>query len=204
MPLADLDLVIEPSYRNASALLDICNKKPEAPHPDDRTVRNTFWSTRYRMNVVIYEEDGIAKHQFMPGQMRATMELNTLGASSAWGLEQEENALALLETLISPHKFKQYILTGMFLETSKRSGLTYLFRKLRPTVVIDNRDRDGKGVHVLCALCLHPVAYYSGSWAGALTPSDDVVSHLMLMRSDEHFYWKRSNQHAPGRPEAGL
>lgn len=57
---------------------------------------------------------------------------------------------------------------------------------------------------ILCALCLHPIAYYSKSWAGAMTPTDDVCAHLMMMRSDEHLFWRRANQHAPWRPEAGL
>lgn len=30
------------------------------------------------------------------------------------------------------------------------------------------------------------------------------VAHLMLMRGDEVMFWRRSNQHAPWRPEAGL
>lgn len=32
----------------------------------------------------------------------------------------------------------------------------------------------------------------------------DVIAHLALMRGDEHMFWKRSNQHPPYRPEAGL
>lgn len=97
-----------------------------------------------------------------------------------------------------------YLLTGMFLERSPRSGLTYLFRKLRPTVVLDARNNDATRVRVLCTLCLHPIAYYEGSWAGAMTPTDDVVSHLMLMRGDEHMFWRRANQHGATHSEAGL
>ena len=91
----------------------------------------------------------------------------------------------------------------MFLEKSERSGVTYLFRKLRPTVAL-RPCRDGDGMRVLAALCLHPIGYYDGSWAGAMCPTDDVVAHLMLMRGDEVMFWRRSNQHPADRPEAGL
>ena len=94
---------------------------------------------------------------------------------------------------------KQYLLTGMFLETSKRSGVHYLFRRLRPTVAISPSS-----TKILCTLCLHPIGYYAESWAGAMCPTDDVVAHLMLMRADEPMFWRRANQHAPWRPEAGL
>lgn len=207
MPLDDQQLVIEPTYPYADFLKKLEKQPDNTPLPDNIKFRGGFWSTRHRMRVLIYEEDGIAKHQFLPGMMRATMELGTLGASLAWGIEQEHNALQLLGTLVRHHSFKHYLLTGMFLETSKRSGLTYLFRKLRPTLVLDVRTgpgRDDKHGRVLCALCMHPIGFYAGTWAGALCPTDDVIAHLMLMRADEPMLWRKSNQHSPLRPEAGL
>ena len=206
MPLDDQELVIEPTYPNAEFLRKLGSTDDDEPLPDGVKLRNTFWSTRHRMRVVVWNEvDGKVMHSFLPGQMRANMELMTMGASVAWGIEQESAALNLLGTLVSHHKFKQYLLTGMFMETSKRSGLTYVFRKLRPTIVIDIRDRpQTPGTRVLCALCMHPIGYYDGSWAGAMCPTDDVIAHLSLMRGDEPMYWRRANQHSPFRPEAGL
>lgn len=186
MPLEDQTLVIEPTYPHAAALKRFEKQYNDTPLPDNIKIRGGFWSTRHRMNLIIYEENGIAKHQFLPGMMRATMELGTL---------------------VRHHTFKHYLLTGMFLETSKRSGLTYLFRKLRPTLVLDIRERPGdrpSGGRVLCALCMHGIGYYAGTWAGALCPTDDVIASLMLMRGDEPMLWRRSNQHSPLRPEAGL
>src|SRR5581483_4192017 len=56
-------------------------------------------------------------------------------------------------------RLQKYLLTGMFLETSKRSRLTYLFRKLKPTVVIDARSKSSdESARILCALCMHPIA----------------------------------------------
>lgn len=37
-----------------------------------------------------------------------------------------------------------------------------------------------------------------------MTPTDDVIAHLTLMRGDEPMFWRRANQHGPDRPEAGL
>ena len=63
-----------------------------------------------------------------------------LDASAAWTLDAEANALTKLIGLLTAHQARQYILTGAFLETSKRSRVTYLFRKLRPTVALTPRN----------------------------------------------------------------
>lgn len=94
-------------------------------------------------------------------------------------------------------------MTGMFGEFSPRSKLTYIFRRLRPTVVLDTRS-DPESVRVRCCLCMHPIAYYEDTFAGAMTPTDDVIAHLMLMRGDEPMLWRRSNQHPAWHPNAGL
>lgn len=92
---------------------------------------------------------------------------------------------------------------GTFLERSKRSGIVYMFRKLRPTIAITPHHPDGD-LRVLCGLCLHPLGYYQESHAGAMVPTDDVIAHLVLMRGDEHRLWKQATQHAPYRHECGL
>lgn len=130
-----------------------------------------------------------------------TRVLRTLGCQPAWGLEQESNAVRLLGSLVSHHQFKQYMLTGMFLETSKRSGVQYVFRRLRPTVALRHEN---ESVRVLACLCMHPLGYYDESWAGAMCPTDDVVAHLTMMRGDEPTFWRRSTQHPAWHPGAGL
>lgn len=202
MPLDGANLIVEPKYPRAQQLMAISDS-PQLAEVGIK-LRNTWWSDRLRGQVYIYEDEGklawavdLKPHVF-------NHSLQVLGCAYAWGIEQEAAALQLLATLIPHHAFKHYLLTGMFLESSKRSGLTYLFRKLRPTVVVDCRDKTATSSRILCALCLHPIAYYAGSWAGAMTPTDDVVAHLMLMRGDEKLYWRRANQHGPSHPEAGL
>ena len=223
MPLDDQRLVIEPRFPSAKELMAMgkaaaeeatASAKYEREHPGEK-VRQVFYSRHKRCDVVIFERDGKIDWGLIPRAHHFRHDIQTLGASIAWGIEQESNALQLLGTMIRHHQLKQYLLTGMFLETSKRSGLTYMFRKLKPTVVIDTRQRPvyqigatevepNDGLSIVCALCLHPVGYYQGSWAGALCPTDDVIAHLLLMRADEPLYWRQANQHAAWTPEAGL
>lgn len=202
MPIDGERLVVEPSFPFADIFQSV---QPEPEPDDDVTLRNRWWSKRLRRDVFLYEEGGKIKAATLPRNSRLTMELHTLGCSYAWGIEQESNAVRLLGTLLKHHQFKQYMLTGAFLESSPRSGLTYLFRRLRPTVAIDARSKDAsERARVLAALCMHPIAYYADTWAGAMTPTDDVIAHLMMMRGDECMFWRRSTQHAADHPEACL
>lgn len=203
MPLDGEQLVIEPNYPRAKELAEI-GAPIEEPLPDDVKFRNRWWSNRLRCEIYVWEEEGKICWAKLPGLNHLGHDLRTMGCSVAWGIEQEHNALQLLGTLVRHHQMKQYLLTGMFLERSARSGLSYLFRKLKPTIVLDGRDKSATSTRILCALCLHPIAYYARSWAGAMCPTDDVVAHLMLMRGDEVMFWRRSSQHPPDRPEAGL
>lgn len=196
VPVEGESLVIEPSYPYAH----IFNDKRD----DDATgatLVNSFWSRRKRAPCFIWKEpDGKLRGGYAP-RGRIDMELRTLGCSVAWGIEQESIALRTLATLVRHHTFKTYLLTGAFLETSPRSKITYMFRKLRPTLAIVHH---GESSSLLCALCLHPIGHYGESWAGAMCPTDDVIAHLMLMRGDEHMFWKRSNQIPADQPNSGL
>ncbi len=205
MPLDGQALVIEPSFPMAKQLMDIgaaAEEKNGQEIPEGVRYRNSFWSKRWRTTIYIWEEsDGRVRWGPSTSPHGLPHLLHTLDASAAWGIEQEARALQVLGTLLPHHKFKAYLLTGMILEISDRSGVAYLFRKLRPTVAISmSEDRP----RILAALCLHPIGYYDDSWAGAMCPTDDVIAHLMLCRADEHMFWKRANQHPPDRPQAGL
>jgi len=201
MPLEGERLTIEPRYPKAQELMAICGQKKEE-EPGGHKVRNVFWSDKLRSDIVVGElPDGKVAWGIKPGVHHLDMDLHTLGCADAWGIEQERRALNLLAGLIRHHQFKQYLLTGMFLEKSARTGIMYLFRRLKPTVAI---RADGEECRILCTLCMHPIGYYQSTWAGAMCPSDDVVAHLQLMRAEEPMYWRRANQHAPYRPEAGL
>lgn len=201
MPLSGERLIIEPTYPKAAELAAIGHTPRDDSDMAGVTFRNSWWSHSKRCEVYVWEEGGKVMHAKLPPSSRVSFELSTLGCSDAWGIEQEARAIRLLGTLLKHRAFKQYMLTGSFLESSPRSGVVYMFRKLRPTLAL---RISGERVRMLCALCMHPIAYYANSWAGAMTPTDDVIAHLMLMRGDERMLWRRSNQHAPHRPEAGL
>lgn len=162
---------------------------------------NMWWDER-RQRVVIVLRDASGRvyadtMQCGPGR-RANMLLMTIGVSRQWDATAEVTAMQKLRELLPEHLFNYYQLTGTFLERSPRSNVLYVFRRCRPTLAI------GRDQRVLCALCLHPIGYYQGSFGGAMVPTDDVIAALLLMRGDEHSLWKWSNQHSPGLPEAGL
>lgn len=202
MPLDDERLVVEPTYPKAMELMAIGARDDSEELEAGWKVRNEFWSTHKSCTIIVAQQpNGRVTYGIEPGIHHLKHDLKTLGCADAWGIEQESTAIELLASLVEPRKLRQYMLTGMFLESSKRSGITYLFRRLKPTVAINTKGKDSR---VMCALCMHPIAYYQGSWAGAMCPTDDVVAHLMLMRGDEPMFWRRANQHPAYRPEAGL
>jgi hypothetical protein len=207
MPLEGERLVVEPRHPLAQGLMAMGGPTDDEkqPVPDDMVgarERGHFWSFRKRGEIVVFQKaDGKVDWGLSPGIHHLGYDLRTLGCAEAWGIEQEANAMQLLGTLLDHRRFKQYLMTGHFLETSKRSKVIYLFRRLKPTVAI---VAEGNTTRILCTLCMHPIAYYQGSWAGAMCPTDDVIAVLMLMRGDEAMFWRRANQHAAYRPESGL
>lgn len=182
----------------------------------DERVRNRWFSRKHNADVYLMEQarEGLPPKFFavkMPRSPDQSMDrlgfwLQTLGASDAWKLEAEYKARDKLRGLLTERQWRMYDLTGSFLETSPRSQLTYLFRRLRPTVALSPRGRRGLDDMMRCiaVLCMHPIGFYSKSWAGCMTPSDDVIAHLLFMRGDEAGFWKVANQHEAWRPEAGL
>lgn len=202
MPLEGERLVVEPTFRAAEVLMNMGRKEEIQEKFKGTEQINSWHNTRLRCDVfVIKTVDGRYRAYIAPAVHHIGMDLHTMGCSDAWGIEQESNALATLAKLVTHRQMKQYMLTGMFMERSKRSGIMYVFRRLKPTVALNMK---GECVKIMCALCMHPIAHYDQSWAGAMCPTDDVIAHLMLMRGDEHMYWRRCNQHPPYRPEAGL
>lgn len=198
-------LVIEPTHR-AYSVFQAHNAKVAAVEGDDSDqckLVNEWWSRSRQTHVMLWREpDGRLQWGRLPAANHLRSDIRTMGCSIAWSAAAECKAHEKLADLIPDHLYRGYFLTGMFLETSRRSGVTYLFRRLKPTVALrPGRDDD---MRIIACLCLHPIGYWVDSWAGALCPTDDVIAHLLLMRSDEPFYWKKANQIAPYRPEAGL
>lgn len=202
LPLEGEDLIIEPQYRAAAALTSKSADPDARPPEEQERIRNEFYSSHKRANVIIWNEpSGRVEWGLEWHHNNFDIELRTMGLSAAWGIEQEGNAVQTLAGLVRHHQFKQYMLTGSFLERSRRSGVYYQFRRCKPTIATSIATGELK---ILAILCMHPIAYYRNTWAGAMCPTDDVIAHLMLMRGDEKLYWRRCNQHPAWRREAGL
>jgi hypothetical protein len=194
MPLEDTKLVVHPSYPFAK----VCREQDVREDQDEPEPVNR-WYNRRGFEVYLWRENGRTCHGCVPVKP-IDMVLKTMSISPAWKVEAEMRAMGKLSDEIGEHRFTQYLFSGTFLETSKRSNVTYVFRRLRPTLAL---RASGDCVKVLAGLCLHPIGYYQESWAGALVPTDDVLAHLLLMRADEPRFWKDANQIRPDRPECG-
>lgn len=197
MPITGENLVVHPQYRFAQVFA-------QNDTPDGLEIINR-WSCKTRradIIITIDPETGRREAFVDPWPHPADFHVRTLGiASCAYEIGPEMKATEKLQSLLTPHAFKCYLLAGAFLETSRRSQVTYLFRRLRPTLAFSTH---GEETTFLAALCLHPIGYYSDSWAGAMVPTDEVIAHLLLMRGDEPDFWRQANQHPKHRPEAGL
>lgn len=164
--------------------------------------RNHWYSKR--LNALVVVEENLITGKARPRIYRmddqdakdvnskAEMYFNTYEAAGVYTLKAEAKAMELLKSKTTEEQYAKYVLTGMVIEQSKKSGLHYIFRRLRPTLVFRKTEDTYK---YITALCAHPVGYYGFSWAGTLTPTDDIVAHLLYMRGDEYRYWKKSSKH---------
>lgn len=158
------------------------------------------WKGKYGKVVVLKREhlDRTATYKILflavgPANQRLEITLETLSALKSGTLaEAEIKAQERLFSSLSEHQIDLYIIGGGFIEIGK-SGVVYVLRKNRPTLAL-RVDEDQTHFTPLCALCLHPVGYYTGTWAGILPPSDEVLAHLLMIRASEHFFWKKANQ----------
>lgn len=173
--------------------------------------RNKWYSARLDHEIEIIEDMTSGKIAFKKAPAsfwadRWIFFIDSVKASGAWSLRAELKAMEKLKSFIDEEQYRQYVLTGSFMERSKRTGLCYLFRKGKPTVCVRYSQRDDEFVQTrfLGALCLHPIGYYQGTWAGVLVPTDDIIAHLLMMRSDEYLYWKKANVHPMHEIQAGI
>lgn len=178
---------------------------------DDRRIVNHWFSLRRQCDVYVVDRGGKRSVLTVPispdrSMERLTYWILTMGACDAWHLDAEYRARDTLRAMLSERQWMHYEMTGSFFETSPRSGLTYVFRRLRPTIAMSPRNKRPDDDHMRClaVLCLHPIGYYANSWAGCMVPSDDVIAHLSWVRGDEAGFWKHANQHASSSAQAGL
>lgn len=169
-----------------------------------RQYRGKFWV------VAIFQDEATKKivklmEPVKKSQERLDVFMKTGAMRSQYCLtETELRAQEKLFRELSDSQKDQYIVMDSFVETGK-SGVRYYLRKNRPTLAFRTIEVEGQEVdHFLASLCLHPLAYYRNCWAGALPPSDEVLVHLLMIRSDEKYYWRKANQIPIDQPSSGV
>lgn len=207
----DVEMVIIPDSRfSEHETLFSCTNEDVR---DDERVVNEWFCRQRQCRVIVFQRAGKAFCVTVPVAPDRSMDrmdlwLATIGASDAWDLDAEYRARDMLREMLTERQWRHYDLTGCFFEASPRSNVTYVFRRLRPTIALTYRGhrfgRHPNTVRVLAVLCMHPVGYYDRTWGGCMTPTDDVIAHLTMMRGDEAHYWGQANQHEPSAPEAGI
>lgn len=207
LPVEHVRLTVEPRHPLADTLEGATFCKDESAAGGDYPDVINHWTDYQRgREIYVVRENGKSRAAVIPfhaSTHRGRMILDTLAASQAWSVRAEFTAMARLKTLVTAAAFRYYLLTGTFIESSKRSGVFYLFRKARPTIAF-KANADGDDTSLLCALCMHPIGYYQRTYAGSMVPTDDVIAHLLLMRADERKFWAKCNQHDCQAAEAGL
>jgi hypothetical protein len=213
VPVPGLSMVLEPRYKYKcieqfrwKECYDENGTRHEipedsVPQPSPFTRVNSWWNARYQANIIVFQDkQGRARLGVRP-EDRLSFMLRTLEAAAVWPVEAEDKAQKKLASLISNDLFELYQLTGHFAEISKRSHVTYLFRRGRPTIAMREGEQTARW---LCALCLHPIGYYGDTWAGVMCPTDEVIAHLLMMRGSEEKFWANANQHPVDHPAAGV
>ncbi len=153
--------------------------------------------------VVDTEEGPIAIPRYHSGiRLRKILDSLSLRAGMSIRAETELRAMDSLKKRINARQFDHYVLSGVFPERSPRSDIHYFFRKGLPTLACSFHGYE-QG-RVIAALCLHPLGYYQGSHVGLMCPTDEVISALLMMRSDEHFFWRSSGQWSASDSRSGI
>jgi len=168
-------------------------------------IRNSWRSLGDQTVCVIDTEQGsMALPRWHAGErMRKLVRAVEVYHNAHMRAEAELRALESLKARITEAQYNVYVLAGIFPERSPRSDVYYYFRKGYPTLAVSFHGAKNNG-RVLAALCLHPMGYYQGTHVGLMTPTDEVIAHLLLMRSDEHRFWKKSGQWQASDMRSGL
>lgn len=168
---------------------------------------NSWWCSKRGGWVHLFRENGRTYHYIDREYAKQTADrlhraLGALQIAFVQDPNAEITALDKLRSLIKPHLWACYVLHGLILETSPKSGVTYIIRKSRPTVAM-RPDKNGN-MRVLTSLCLHPIGYYEGTHVGCMVPTDEVIAHLVMIRTREAYFWRKANQHPAHLWQSGI
>lgn len=179
-----------------------------------RTYSHSWWSERLVswIHVAVTASGRVVladapEHRERLWVERIELLARTFSAAQRLTIGMERRAQRRLRAVVTRRQWRSYVVSGEFSERSPRSGVTYWFRRLRPTLAVTMRAKAQvlhRAVGIRTALCSHGVAYHSESFTGVLAPTDDVLSHLLLMRADEPRLWRVATQHTLADPRSGV
>jgi hypothetical protein len=167
IPLPDLPVVLNDrhplreffrDYDGTELQIHVGGPSVDAEEPE--RIVNHWFSRKENATIFVYHKGGkafAAKEFCSPDQSmnRLDLWLTTIGASDAWDLDAEYKAREKLKGMLTERQWRQYDLTGSFLESSKRSGLMYVFRRLRPTIALSLGTGYIRPPRVQCLDALH-------------------------------------------------
>jgi hypothetical protein len=164
---------------------------------------------KYQVTVLKCKETGKYRHEIDRQRSYSDFKMDLLVGSldvvsRFCPLNAERKARKQLLSMLRPVQEHDYFLTGAFSESKTRSGLTYLLRSGRPTLAYRQTGSKPQRFNFVAGLCTHSVGYYTDTYAGFTCPSDELISHLLMIRSDEYNFWKRSNHHDRHSAGAGI
>ena len=204
-PLSDKHGHDTPVFMDGKTRVHVCTDTDVNECVDEPMVVN-HWITAPKLIAVGQYSKGAVVEKFDYSRKRLELLLDSmLCQAGAVDAAAEVTALGALAKRVNKSQFDGYLLAGAFPETSKRSGVTYILRKGRPTLAMKmEKVPGGEKRHFLAALCTHPLGWFEDTWVGAYPPTDEVVANLLAIRADEHAFWKRAVQHSLDDPLAGI
>lgn len=153
--------------------------------------RHNSWRVNRAYSVYLWEREGRTVGLAMNyWAQRLDAIFDTMAARRAVLPDAELVAFMKLLDHLNDGQARDYVVSNMFVERG-RSGLLYVFRRGLPVLTFRTTDDE---VQPRAALCLHPLAFYEGTHAGALPPSDELLALLLMLRADEPFLWRKANQ----------
>lgn len=188
----------EEIMKRAVELLAQRDMQRRAAEPQIRNLVINQWDIIPRtINILECRNGGTAYWPTSPTSRRFTALLEGMMLrTGAVTVEAELKAQEALFARLTERQRHSYIVNNAFIELSTRSGVHYMLRKGLPVVAMTGDKRTGR-MKILAALCVHGMGYFDGTPAGCLPPSDDVLFNLLLIRSGEHYYWRKCGQYPP-------
>jgi len=204
-PLSDIHGHDVPVAMDGKPQLHVCSAGDVNETQDEPYVVNAWKTTPKTIYVGKYSKGAVVEKRNDSRERLDMILASMVCQAGAVDPMAEIRAMGALSKRVNRNQFDSYLLAGAFPETSKKSGVTYIFRKGLPTLAMRmEKVEGGEKRHFLAALCSHPLAWFEGTHVGAYPPSDEVLANLLAVRADEAKFWAKSVQHSLDDPLSGI